>query len=97
MSQWQESDLQKRRNLVFDQLRPYREAALTWPIRQELKDNRWCNLCRLCRQNIWFASDMNKVHYEYTDEDKMSLIVAHIRQCHPSMEVDDVRNDPRQY
>jgi hypothetical protein len=94
---WQESDLKFRRHIADEQLRPFREAAFTWPIRQELKDNRWCNLCRVCRQNIWFANDERKQPYQYTEDEKLALIVAHIRQCHPNMEVDDVANDDRQY
>jgi hypothetical protein len=69
------------------QLQPYRVAAQTWPIYQEMRHGdtmgpRWVHACRVCEQAVWFDSDTDKRPYNYTDADKLSLIVAHLRRCH---------------
>jgi hypothetical protein len=76
--------------IAFDQLRPYREAAQTWPVYNEMRDGetmgpRWVHACRICTQAIWFNSDENKVAYDYSEEEMLALIIAHIRQCHSKL------------
>ena len=91
-SMWQQSDLSARSVIAEEQLREYQEAAQTWPVKETMRrDNqhrpRWCSVCRECDQSLWFTRDGKGVPYEYTGEEKLALIVAHIRQCHPTMEV----------
>lgn len=98
MDTWQESDLRHRAHIAQEQLRPYQEAAQTWPVKETMRrDNlqraRWCSVCRECDQSLWFTRDVKGVPYEYTEEEKLALIVAHIRQCHPDLEVKTDGND----
>jgi hypothetical protein len=71
--------------VAWQQLKPYQDAARTWPIYKLMRDSRHCNLCRVCDQNIYFDSDTEENEYHYTDEDIVSLIIAHIRQTHEGM------------
>jgi hypothetical protein len=87
METWQESDLQKRAHLAQDQLRPFREAALTWPIWTTLRHSetsppRWSHVCRYCDQTIWFKNDLQNRPFTYSEEEIVTLITAHIRQVH---------------
>jgi len=93
---WQESDLKQRSVIAEEQLKPYREAAATWPIHETLRRDippRWCFVCRECDQSLWFTRDTRGIPYEYNEQEKTALIVAHIRQCHPTMEVKTDGND----
>ena len=74
-------------DVAVRQLQRYRETAQTWPVYQEMRHGvtmgpRWVHACRLCEQAIWFNADTNKVPYDYTEAEKLTLIVAHIRQNH---------------
>lgn len=77
-------------SVAIDQLKPYREAALTWPIYEiirfsETSPPRECNVCRECNQNIWFTTDEYGHKYDYNGDEIIALIVAHIRQIHSEM------------
>ncbi len=93
MKQWQESDLKARAEIAQEQLRPFREAAQTWPVYQEMRrqmrddktKHRWVHACRICGQAIWFNSDENSQPYDYTEEEQLALITAHVRQCHSKL------------
>jgi hypothetical protein len=78
-------------DIAWQQLKPYREAAQTWPIGQEVRESRTCMVCRRCNQSVWFMSDMFELEYQYQESEKLALIVAHIRQRHTSDEgvIDD--------
>lgn len=75
--------------VAWRQLKPYRDAAPTWPVHQDGRFNR----CRLCNQNIWFAYDVNGNPYVYVDDEIITLIVAHIRQVHSEMVTSDRAED----
>lgn len=73
--------------VAIDQLKPYREAAETWPTfidahTDEESRLRKANRCRVCSQNIWFTLDPNGYHIEYTADELTTLLTAHIRQVH---------------
>lgn len=68
--------------IAWKQLKPYSDAADTWPIRRSLRDARACNICKLCNQNLWFDRDENSTNFKYTEAEIKTLIVAHIRQRH---------------
>jgi hypothetical protein len=78
--------------IAWQQLKPFQDAARTWPIRHGLTDYsethgpRMGNVCRVCPNdyNIWFDADPGGEPYKYTDEEITTLIVAHLRQCHSS-------------
>lgn len=65
--------------LALSQLAPYQMAAYDWP---RYPDGRAVR-CGKCDQSMYFTEDANEVKYVYTDEEKLALIVAHIRQVHP--------------
>lgn len=76
--------------IAWTQLKPYQIAARYWPIYQEMRHGdtmgpRWVHACRVCTQAVWFNSDEDRVDYNYTDEEKLTLIVAHVRRCHAEM------------
>jgi hypothetical protein len=68
--------------IAITQLQPYRIAAQTWPVYQESRDGRWVHACRVCEQAVWFNMDPNEQLYNYTEEEKLTLIIAHLRRCH---------------
>jgi hypothetical protein len=76
-------------DIAWRQLKPYRDAAPTWPVTQDGRFNR----CRLCGQNIWYAYDVNGNPYVYGDDEIITLIVAHIRQVHS----EDIANGREDY
>jgi hypothetical protein len=63
------------------QLAAYQEIAVDWPRYPDGRANR----CGKCDQNLWYTYDLNGNHYVYTDEEKLALVVAHIRQNHPEV------------
>lgn len=76
--------------VAWAQLKPYQIAAQSWPVFQEMRHGdtmgpRWVHACRVCSQAMWFNSDENKVPYDYTDEEILTLIVAHVRRSHADM------------
>lgn len=83
-------------DIAWAQLRKFQCAADTWPVHHTLRDNRYCNVCRLCKQNLWFSSDEdNGAAFTYTEADIKALIVAHIRQRHTNDngEIDEVSGE----
>jgi hypothetical protein len=73
--------------IAMEQLKPYMIAAQTWPIYQEMRHGetmgpRWVHACRVCEQAVWFDSDTDKRPFNYTEGEKLTLIVAHLRRCH---------------
>jgi hypothetical protein len=69
-------------NVAIDQLKMWRAAALTWPLQETSRDKRHGMTCNHCQQMIYFISDGKGVLYDYSDEEIISLIIAHIRQAH---------------
>jgi len=77
-------------DVAWAQLKPYREAAQTWPVYKHYEDNRHKNKCRVCSQNIYFDKDEDHNPYDYSDEEILALIVAHVRQCHSKIVTGEV-------
>lgn len=65
-----------------DQLSAFQEAAKNWPLYIDVNDLRACHRCTRCGQNIWFGTDSEGRDYHYTEDEIMTLVVAHIRQAH---------------
>jgi hypothetical protein len=76
-------------DIAWQQLKPFRDAAPTWPVS---KDGRY-NRCRLCTQNIWYTFDETGKAYKYEGDEIIALIVAHIRQVHS----EDIANGREDY
>lgn len=72
-------------DIAWQQLKPYRNAAQTWPVFQDGRYNR----CRLCSQNIWFTYDASGHTYVYREDEIITLIIAHIRQVHAEAVTND--------
>jgi hypothetical protein len=69
-------------NVAIDQLKIWQEAAVGWPLREVTRDTRHGMICTHCQQMIYFISDGKGHLYDYTYEEIIALIVAHIRQKH---------------
>ena len=69
-------------DIAWEQLKPYHIAAQTWPVGEEYRDGRQCNICRKCNQNIWFTTDPANIAFMYEEDAILSLITAHVRQVH---------------
>jgi hypothetical protein len=67
--------------IALEQLAEYQAIADTWP---RYPDGRAVR-CGSCDQALWFTYDRNGQPYRYKDNEKISLIVAHIRQRHPEV------------
>ena len=70
--------------VAIEQLKPYRDIARTW---QTYTDG-YTNRCYACHQNIWFTTDPKRRPYQYSEDELMALITAHIRQCHEEVASD---------
>lgn len=78
--------------VAFDQLRPYQEAADSWPMKRathggtvEEGPSRLGMECRICRQFIYLIEDEDGLPYQYVNDEPRSLTVAHIRRQHEKM------------
>lgn len=71
--------------IAWQQLKPFQDAAPTWPVFQDGP----CNRCRLCTQNIWSTYDPLGKRFQYGDGEVIALIVAHIRQAHAEVVTND--------
>lgn len=72
-------------SVAIEQLRRFLNAADTWPVQGQRRDNRDCKVCRVCGQCLWFVTDRQGNQFGYSTEEKRSLITAHIRQCHEAL------------
>jgi hypothetical protein len=75
--------------VAMEQLRHYQALASTWPMeRHEHHSNtakgRPCWCCVVCDpcETIWFINDRAGGIYSYSEEEILTLKVAHIRQVH---------------
>jgi hypothetical protein len=68
--------------VAIDQLAEYQMSARGWAIEVDINDPRECHRCGECGQNIWFGCDLALQPYQYTEEEQLTLIVAHLRQVH---------------
>lgn len=74
-------------NIAVTQLEAFQLRGRTWPLREVSREDDNNNYrhgmeCSYCNQMIYFISDVTGILYEYTDDEKLALIVAHIRQAH---------------
>jgi hypothetical protein len=72
-------------DVAKDQLKVWQEAAWEWNVKTVIRHGRECNICGVCRQNIWFTADPKGIVYKYSTDEIVALIVSHIRQLHSSM------------
>lgn len=70
--------LDKFHGFAENQLGKWHEIAVTW----KLYLDGFANRCYLCNQCIWFTHDMYGEKYQYSPEEILALITAHIRQVH---------------
>lgn len=49
----------------------------------------FANRCTLCDQCIWFTHDMHGEQYMYSTEEILALIIAHVRQVHDQVAVNE--------
>jgi hypothetical protein len=76
--------------VAMEQLRSYQERAANWPVARhndhhsEYAIGRPCWCCTVCDpcQTLWFINDTAGGIYSYTDDEIMTMKVAHIRQVH---------------
>jgi len=78
--------------IALAQLEEYRKLAAYWSVYLDTKksgadrfgnpDVRKPMRCSACKQAIWFLCDEHGNGYDYTDDQIMTLTVAHIRQAH---------------
>ena len=64
--------------LALNQLAVWQAACIDWP---RYPDGR-CVRCGKCDQSIYMRWDINQVRYQYTKDEILALIVAHVRQAH---------------
>lgn len=69
--------------IALQQLALWDLIAEAWDIRYVVREDRECNICAMCAQNIYFTSDKTGNKYDYNEGELRALIVAHIRQRHP--------------
>jgi hypothetical protein len=82
---WQESDLRKRSDIAKLQLAEWQERASHWAVIPVYRDHRHMIVCAQCEQSLWFIKDQYEDEFTYNDDEKLLLIVAHIRQRHPEV------------
>jgi hypothetical protein len=70
--------------IALNQLVVYQVAATDWP---RYPDGR-CVRCGKCDQSIYMRWDKNHVRYQYTKDEILGLVVAHIRQNHEEAFID---------
>lgn len=68
--------------IAHQQLKPFQEAADTWPMFEMQRSGRLAKVCRLCDQVQWFQKDEQGNPYNYSVADLKSILVAHIRRLH---------------
>jgi len=70
--------------MALNQLVVYQVAATDWP---RYPDGR-CVRCGKCDQSIYMRRDIHGVTYQYTKDEILALVVAHIRQAHEEALID---------
>lgn len=70
--------------LAVAQLGMWRACALQWPLYQEKNSHHV--RCAQCAQSIIRVADSSNNTYDYTHDQRIALIVAHIRQAHAEVE-----------
>lgn len=64
--------------MAINKLAVFQVAAIDWP---RYPDGR-CVRCGKCDQSMYMRWDVNHVRYQYTKDEILALVVAHIRQAH---------------
>ena len=68
--------------VAMEQLRTYQRTASDWPVYEVRRDGRDCMCCQSCNESLWFVTDREEQRYYYTEDELLTLKVAHIRQAH---------------
>src|SRR5208283_2484394 len=68
--------------VAYNQLAAWVKIAHSWDVYIDANHVR----CARCGQSVTCLSDRNGVAYNYSAEDQLTLLVAHIRQAHQEME-----------
>ena len=68
--------------IAVEQLQKWQDFAHTWPTFEAKINSRDGVQCGRCSQTIFFRSDVGGNRFQYTAEQILALIVAHIRQRH---------------
>jgi hypothetical protein len=87
---WQESDLQKRKEIAERQLEEWQKRAEYWHTFPVHRDGRDMMVCGVCEQSLWFIKDRFDELFSYAVSEIMTLVVAHIRQRHPEVNPDGI-------
>ena len=74
------------------QLAAWEEIAAGWPLYGDRGPAPGAlsrvELCRLCDRGVILIRDEQYRPYEYTDEQRLALIVLHLRNHHPDLDPD---------
>jgi hypothetical protein len=65
-------------DIALADLAGWQAVASEWDVYTDGRVNR----CKECHQSIWFTKDPQGHDYQYTDDEILTLKVAHLRQCH---------------
>lgn len=65
-------------NFAEMQLGKWHPIAMKWKLYQDGFAFRCCK----CNQSVWFTHDMYGEEYQYTPDEILALITAHVRQAH---------------
>jgi len=68
--------------IAQDQLKYWQEIAFTWTTFDARINGREGVQCGRCSQTIFFRSDVGGNRFQYTPDQILALMVAHIRQTH---------------
>jgi hypothetical protein len=77
-------------SIAMEQLRSYQGRATYWPMGRHEHWDEWyeimrtcwcCTVCDPC-ETLWFVNDPADNVFSYTEDEILTLKVAHIRQAH---------------
>jgi len=68
--------------IAVEQLKGWQDVAHTWPTFEAKINGRDGVQCGRCSQTVFFRSDMGGNRFQYTADQILALLVAHIRQAH---------------
>lgn len=73
-------------SVAVEQLRSYQGRATYWPVERHVHYLRACWCCTVCDpcETLWFVADTEDNVFTYTEDEILTLKVAHIRQTHDS-------------
>ena len=75
----------KLSHVATGQLAAWEKIAEDWP---DYHDKATVQRCVSCQVAIYRVADINGQPYTYTDEQRLALVVAHLRQAHMDLDPD---------